>query len=554
MRTCKCIAAAMSFFALALTAQAQMGGMNMGDKPAPPAKLFEGMGAGHHPIATSNTEAQKFFDQGLALVYAFNHAEAARSFQRAAELDPKEPMPHWGIALALGPNYNADVLDAAAEKASYEEVQKARALYANAPEVERAYVDALARRFTMDANPNIPALAHDYANAMRDLSRKYIDDPDAGTLYAESLMDLHPWQLWSNDGQPGPDTLEIESTLEAVLRRWPDHAGANHLYVHAMEASPYPERALTSAKRLETLVPNAGHLVHMPAHIYIRTGDYQGAVQSNVDAVKVDAGYLRDAQITNPVYALGYANHNIHFLAAAANMDGDYARAWDAAKQLEAAANAAAKDMPGAEAFLPTPIFVQLRFARWDDLLALPQPAANFAGLTFIWHFARGTAYAEKGQTVQAESESAAMETVYKTLPEGPAFGMIYNSWAVLHDLASHSLAAHISFARGDAAGAIEHWRAAVAAQDKMRYDEPADWYYPIRESLGSALLRSGRFAEAEQVFRDDLSRNPRNPRSLFGLWKTLEAEKKANEAAWVKTSFESAWKGKPDDLQLENF
>ncbi len=553
MRLWKQVASTFLFATLASPASAQMAGMPPQDKAAPPAKLFSGMGSLHHPIATTNPEAQKFFDQGLTLVYAFNHAEAARSFQRAADLDPHEPMPHWGIALALGPNYNADQVDAEAEKAAFDEIQKAKSLEASAPEAERAYVDALARRFSADPKADYHALARDYANAMREVNHRYIDDPDAGTLFAESMMDLNPWQLWSSDGTPAPGTAEIVATLESILRRAPNHVGANHFYIHALEASPFAERALPSAQRLETLVPNAGHLVHMPAHIYIRTGDYEAAEKSNVTAVEVDREYLRDRQITNPVYAIGYANHNLHFLAAAAAMDGDFAQAASAAKELAAESQAAVSEMSGAEAFLPTPIFVSLRFAHWDEVLALPAPDPKLTGLNFFWHYARGCAYAAKNQPAQADVEMAALEQIYKQLPPGPAFGMLYSDWATIHDLANDSLSARIAYARGDSAAAIEHWRAAVATQDKMRYDEPADWYYPMRESLGAALLRSGKPAEAEKVFREDLIHNPRNPRSLFGLWKALEAEK-APDAAWVKTSFDAAWKGKPGELRIEDF
>jgi tetratricopeptide (TPR) repeat protein len=561
--------------AAANTATPQMTGMNSDDRSAPavspsggervpgqisdtapaapPAKLLDGLGSLDHPIATTNPEAQKFFDQGLILIYAFNHAEAARSFARAAELDPREPMPHWGEALALGPNYNATDVDLDAEKSAYEQIQKARALASHAPQTERDYVETLARRFSEDPKADLHSLARDYAAGMRELSRHYVDDPDAATLFAESLMDLDPWQLWTNDGKPAPGTEEIVATLEGVLRRWPNHIGANHFYIHALEASPYPERALASAYRLETLSPAAGHLVHMPSHIFMRSGDYAAAVKSNQEAVAVDRQYLRDRQITNPVYAVGYANHNLHFLAMAAAMDGNYDQAYAAATELAGLAHAAVGPMAGAEAFLPTPIFVQLRFARWDEVLALPAPEAKLTGLTFFWHYARGCAFAAKGQTAQAEAERAALQNVYRQLPSGAAFGMLLNDWATEQSLASESLEARIALARGDAAAAVAHWRTAVATQDQMRYNEPADWYYPLRESLGAALLRSGQLADAEKTFREDLEHNPRNPRSLYGLSKTLEAENKTTDAAWVKASFALAWKGKSEP-SLDDF
>lgn len=515
-----------------------------------PAVLRSDLDSLHHPIATTNAEAQKFFDQGLTLVYAFNHGEAARSFRRAAELDPKSPMPYWGIALALGPNYNETTPED--EKAPYDAIQKAKQLAADAPEVERAYVDALALRFTGDAKPNYGKLARDYAAAMRELSQRYPDDPDAATLFAESLMVLHAWSLWTNDGKPAENTLEIVSTLESVLRRWPDHAGANHFYIHAMEMAPDPERALPSAHRLETLVPGAGHLVHMPSHIYIRTGDYVAAVKSNEQAIEVD-NKMPAPPGGNMTYML-YRAHNVHFLASAAMMDGKYDVATRAANNLASRANTIVADMPMAEAFLPYQLFVQLRFARWDDVLAAPPAAEKLSGLSFFSHYARAVAFAEKDEAAQAETERAAMELVYKQIPQGPEFGMNYNDWATVHDVAADTLAARIAAARGDSAGAIEHWQAAVAVQDKMNYNEPADWYYPVRESLGAALLADGKAAEAEQVFRADLNKNPRNPRSLFGLWKSLEAQKKTVDAAWVRAAFHAAWKGAPDQPRLADF
>jgi tetratricopeptide (TPR) repeat protein len=514
--------------------------------------LVSGLSALHHPIATTNEEAQRFFDQGLAFVYAFNHNEAIRSFERAAELDPRSPMPYWGKALALGPNYNET--EPGREQAAYDTIQKAKALSASAPENERAYVEALALRFSNDPKPDFDRLARAYAAAMRELSRRYLDDPDAATLYAESLMDLHAWDLWTSDGKPGENTSEIVSVLEGVLRRWPDHIGANHFYIHTVEASPKAELGLPSAQRLETLAPAAGHLVHMPAHIYIRTGDYVAAVKSNEQAVAADDAFHRAHPATNSVYSLSYGAHNIHFLAAAAMMDGDFETADKAAKQLESRVRPALAEMPMVEGYLTMPVFVLVRFGRWDDVLTLPQPDAKLTGLSFVWHYARGCAHAAKGNAAQADAEREAMESASKQLPDGQAFGMLYNDWKTLDSLATHTLDARIAAARGDLPLAIEKWRAAVAVQDQMHYDEPPDWYYPVRESLGAALLRGGRAADAEQVFREDLQRNPRNPRSLYGLQKSLEAQNKLTDAQWVQASFESAWKGGAEAPHLADY
>ena len=517
-------------------------------KPAPPAKLITGMGALHHPIATQNPEAQKFFDQGLTLIYAFNHAEAARSFQRAAELDPREPMPQWGLALALGPNYNAVDVNPQAEKTAYDASQKALSLASSAPESERAYAAVLAKRFTTDPKADFKQLARDYAAAMRELSRNNPDDPDAATLYAEALMDLNPWLLWSSDGKPGPNTSEIVSVLESVLRRWPDHVGANHFYIHAMEASPNPEYALPSANRLQTLVPNAGHLVHMPAHIYERTGNYSLAAKSNVDAVAVDRNYLREKEIVNPDYSFGYVLHNKDFLRQAAAMEGDFDSAIKIAREIETDGRSGISQMPDMasmmEVGLPEPILVLARFAKWDEVLAVPQPDARFSGFAFEWHYARAIAFAAKSDAQKAAVERDAMEAIFPTLPKGSAFGMLFNSWDSVHAVALHVVDARIAATRRDWPAAAEQFRAAVSAQDKMRYNEPDDWYYPVRESLGATLLRGGNAAEAEEVFREDLIRHPRNPRSLFGLSMALEAQKKNSDATWVKAGFEQMWKG----------
>jgi tetratricopeptide (TPR) repeat protein len=518
------------------------------------AVLFDGMGSLHHPIRTTNQEAQKFFDQGLTFVYAFNFDEAVHSFKRAAQLDPNAAMPFWGIALSLGPNYNSTITGPNREKTAFDAIQKASQLSATGPEGEKGYVEALSRRFSDDSKSDVSSLAREYSAAMGAFSKRFPDDPDAAALYAESLMDLHPWQLWTNDGEPAEGTPEVLYTLGEVLRRWPEHIGANHFYIHAMEASPYPERALPSAHRLETLVPFAGHLVHMPSHIYMRTGDYALAVKSNADAVEADRKYIRERAISNIAYVLGYAEHNLRFLADAANMDGEFDVAHKAAEDLASEARAALADKPHAEEFLVTPILVSLRYSRWDDVLKIPKPDASLKGMTFFWHYARGCASAAKGSSQDAETDRIAMEQAYRQIPQGRAFGMLFNTWSTLHDLATHTLNARIAGAQGDTATAIGEWRAAVAVQDQMRYNEPSDWYYPVRESLGAALLRAGKPTEAEDVFREDLSRNPRNPRSLFGLLKSLQVQNNAVDAEWVQRALEAAWKGGKNQLQIENF
>jgi len=518
----------------------------------PPDLSLSAIGRQHHPIQTKSAEAQAFFDQGITLFYGFNHEEAARSFRRAGELDPASPMPLWGVALAAGPNYNLDV-DAEREKVAYETVQKAEILAGHSPQIEKDYVAALAVRYSGEANPNYKKLALDYASAMGSLAQKYRDDLDAATLYAESLMNLNPWKLWSLDGRPWERTEEIVQVLESVLRRDPNHAGANHLYIHALEASPHAERALPSAKRLETMVPNAGHLVHMPAHIYIRTGDYAAAAKNNVDGVRVDKVYLRESGTFGSTYDVIYYSHNLHFLSAAQAMAGNFAAAKRAADELEAHIRPMFRRMPESEVYLPTPIFVLARFHRWDEILNSGPPEPNLVMTNALWHFGRGSAAAAMGKIEMAEAERRTLESVRAKTAEDEGFGMFYNKARDFLDLAASILDARIAVASGESDRAIEYWTRAVQIEDGFRYNEPPEWFYPVRESLGAALLASGKPAEAEQVFREDLRRNPRNPRSLFGLMHSLKAQQKEADAAWVEREFRAAWKNADTKLRISD-
>jgi tetratricopeptide (TPR) repeat protein len=534
-------------------------------QPAPPpVKIYSGLGALHHAIHTSNPEAQKFFDQGLVLVYGFNHEQAIRSFERASELDPNAAMPLWGKALALGPNYNMDV-DPDHERDSYATIQKASKLAAAGPENERDYVDALAKRYTNDPKADLAKLAHDYANAMRDLAHKYPNDPDAQVIFAESLMDLHPWQLWSNDGKPNENTAELVATLETALKRWPDHPGANHYYIHALEASPTPERAQPSADHLGNMVPSAGHLVHMPAHIYLRMGNYAAAVKANQEAIASDNAFLQSTGTADSMYALMYLSHNIDFLYYAAGMNGQFAVSRDAANLIAANGKPALGAVPFAEVTIPEPMWPLLRFARWDDVLKLEIPDAKFPGALLYAHFGRGVAFAEEGRIAEAQAERKVFADGIAHLPPGPPFGIFFNDWNTLTSLAGHVLDARIAWATSRVAStadvkvsavdvAIENWKQAVAIQDKMNYNEPPEWYYPVRESLGATLLMSGKAAEAEAVFREDLKLHPNNPRSLFGLWNSLEAQKQSTEAETVQAAFNKAWKNADTQLLIEDF
>jgi tetratricopeptide (TPR) repeat protein len=505
-----------------------------------PVVLLSGLGSHHHPVATSNAEAQRFFDQGLSLIYAFNHDEAVRAFRRAAELDPKMAMAQWGIALALGSNYN---LEAQPEQlqAAHDALQKALALAKDAPEPERAYIQALAKRYSADTKSDPKQLAVDYKNAMGDLARRYPDDLDAKTLSAESAMNLRPWKLWSHDGKPEEGTEEIVAVLEAVLKRSPNHMGANHYYIHAVEASPNPERALPSAERLKTLAPAAGHLVHMPAHIFLRVGDYEQAARQNELAMAADESYLYTSGATG-VYPMMYYSHNIHFLAAARAMQGRYAEAIKAAEQLTAHVGPHVKDMPMLEAFMPTPLLIRVRFHRWQEILDSPAPDQKQAATTALWHFARGVAFAANGNVEAADKEHQAFLVTIKGLPPMTMFSP-QNDAASVFAVAEGVLAAKIALARQDKKTAIGLLTQAVKAEDALNYMEPADWSLTVRESLGGALLLNGDAAEAEKVFRADLDKHPRNGRSLFGLMESLKAQKKTYDAQMVQLEFEAAWK-----------
>ncbi|HBB86574.1 MAG TPA: hypothetical protein DC047_03045 [Blastocatellia bacterium] len=502
------------------------------------ATIVPGIGGVHHPVSTTNPEAQKFFDQGLAFVFAFNHDEAIRSFKRTAQLDPRLAMAHWGVALALGPNINLEV-DPAREKAAYDAVQKASALAATAPENERAYIAALAKRYSIDPKADLRKLDNDYKHAMGELVKAYPDDLDLATLYAESAMDLRPWKLWTADGKPAPGTEEIVAILESVLRRNPNHPGAIHYYIHAIEASPNPERALAYAPKLGSLMPAAGHLVHMPAHIYARTGDYKNAAISNLHAAAADEAYIKSGGLKG-IYPLMYYSHNLHFLAIAYSMEGRFAAAMQATKQLEANVSPHLKTMPMLEGFMTVRPLMLVRFNRWDDIEKLPQPDASLKGVTAVWHFARGLALAKKGDVMRATTEREAMLKSVKEIPADASFGL--NPAHTVLSVADEVLRAQLATAKHDDKATLALLRQAVETEDSLAYDEPPAWFLPVREMLGAALMKSGNYAEAEQVFRADLQRNKRNGRSLFGLMQSLSAQKKDYAAELVRKEFETAW------------
>jgi tetratricopeptide (TPR) repeat protein len=505
-----------------------------------PVTLDHGVGNAHFAVSTQNAEAQQFFDQGMQYVYAFNHEEAVRSFTHAGELDPNLAMAWWGVALALGPNINMDV-DPDREKQAYDAVQTAAGKTASPK--ERELIAALQKRYTNDPAVDLHKLALDYSAAMGGLAKKYADDADVDTLYVESLMDLRPWKFWAHDGTPAEGTDEIVSVLEGVLAKHPHHVGANHYLIHALEASPHPERAIAAAERLPKLAPNAGHIVHMPAHIFQRTGNYAEAARANENGAVVDREYIKTAG-NGGMYPTMYYNHNLQFGSASYAMVGRY----DDARRMgdEFAANAAmlAKDIPPVEFATAWPQLLALRSGRWLDVIRM-KPAGAGPLSTALSHFARGVAFAKIGNVLGAQSEQKALESARTSLTDD--VGFMQNPARAIGELASHALAAQIAEASGATEEALAQFRQAVMAEDALNYNEPSDWAWPTRESLGAALLRAGRNADAEGVFREDLKRNPHNPRSLYGLASALRAQGK--DAASMERAWKKLWQGRPLSL-----
>ena len=502
-----------------------------------PVALYSGTGIWKHPIQTSSPEAQKFFDQGLSLMFGFNRYEARRSFRKAAELDPRAPMPQWGIAMSTGPYINMDGEPTYDMKTSCAAVDAGLKLEISSPR-ERAYLQAAAARCPEYKDPDA------YIAAMRTLSERWPDDLDAVTLYAESLMLPVRWHWYDAGGSPATGTLAAERALESVLRRWPDHPGANHLYIHAVESSPTPERGIPSAQRLMGLTPGEGHMVHMPGHIWLVLGDWEMAATVNERAAEVDRQYFATTGVTEGSYPMYYV-HNLHFIAYARTMQGCRTDALKATADLAAALSPMAEAMPEmADAFIPVPWFNLLRFNEWDTILKLPQPKPQQKVAAAFWHYGRAIAFAAKSDKAKAASERTAFEAARKEVPAEAAWGQ--NPVAPVLSIASEILAARIA---GDA---VVHLQRAVELQDALVYDEPPAWYYPIRESLGTALLRAGKPAEAEAIFREGARRSPRNGRMLFGLMESLRAQQKTEQAEWVRKEYEAAWSKADIRLSLD--
>ena len=500
---------------------------------------LENLGAYHRAIQSGNARAQTFFDEGLTLLYGFNHEEAFRSFERAAVHDTTSPMPHWGMALALGTNINDPAPNERVARAANHLTDAMRRVSAGSA-VEQGLVAALGKRYSTDTTVAQSVREQAYSDAMGALARAHPDDADVLTLYAESMMNLHPWKLYSAAGVPEPWTPPIVATLERVLAAQPMHPGANHYYVHAVEASRRPERASPSAERLETLVPGAGHLVHMPSHIYIRTGQYARAAKSNAIAADVDARYLARTGTQN-FYAMSYYSHNLQFETAAAMFSGNRVEALSAARRTAELTEPMAADMAMLEPFAAMVTLVQARFGEWGAILAAPAPPAARTLQTGLYHWARGLAFANTKRPAEAALHLDSLTRVQSRVPKDAMVGPINWGGDVLA-VAVADLQGHIAWSRQDVSGAIAAFARAVAAEDRLGYNEPPDWLLPERERLGVALLAAKRAAQAEAVFRAELVAHPGNPRALHGVWQSLESRHKSG-ASVARQQFDDAWR-----------
>jgi tetratricopeptide (TPR) repeat protein len=516
-------------------------------KPAVPAalqvSLYQGLGKHTRPVATSNLEAQKFFDQGLNFMYGFNHDEAARAFRRAAELDPDCAMAQWGISLCLGKNYNYPFFPPEKAKAAWNALESARAKAKSESEANRALVEALAARYADPLPTETRPLEEAYAKAMKAVWEKFPKDADIGALYAESLMNLRPWDLWTIDGKPQPETPEILKALQAVVQLDPKHPLANHLYIHACEASPHPENADDAADRLRDLQPALGHMVHMPSHIDIRRGRWQAAIEANDRAILADRNYAKT--VPEQRFYRMYMAHNHHMLAFAAMMQGESKRALSAVRDMLADVPkdwvALPENAAIADGFVAAPLEVMKRFGQWDEILKEPEPPEIFPIARAMRHHIRAIAYAAKGETAKARDEHKAFREAATKPAKDATFGN--NKAADLFAVGDDMLEGEILVREGKMEAGIKALRAAVAKEDKLRYSEPPDWVVPVRHALGAFLLKNGQASEAEAVYREDLRRWPDNGWSLFGLAASLETQGKKAEAAALRAKFDEVWK-----------
>ncbi|HHP7235000.1 MAG TPA: hypothetical protein ACFCUC_10265 [Desulfobacterales bacterium] len=509
---------------------------------APIAPKLEGLGDHHFAVTTSVPESQRFFDQGLRLTYAFNHSEALRAFKEAVRLDPDNAMAYWGWALVLGPNLNLPMVPEVVPQA-WQAIQQAQARKDKVSARERAYIEALVQRYSNDPAADRKPLDRAYAEAMAKLTADYPDDLDAATLYAAALMNLSPWNYWNMDGSPRANTETTLAVLESVIARNPRHAGALHYYIHAVEAR-HPERGEPHADMLAGLMPGAGHLVHMPAHIYMRVGRYADSYEANLRAVRADENYITQCRSQN-IYPLNYYPHNIHFLAWSAMFQGNPEAALAAARKIVDKVPPELSSDKNVwalyETFLSQPMFVLVRFGMWDEMLAEPRPDVDSKFMTGIWHYGRALAYVHTDRPQKAGQELDRLSVVRREMAKIEHYVGFAKAETLL-TIAEEIVRGELAVSRGKILTGLAHLERAVRLEDWLPYNEPPDWYFPVRHFLGAALLEAGRPNEAEVIYAADLRKNPANGYSLFGLLKALEAQGNAEAAGAVDERFDRAW------------
>jgi tetratricopeptide (TPR) repeat protein len=505
------------------------------------APLFENLGNHTYIVSTKNKLAQQFFNQGLRLTYAFNHAEAHRSFMEASRLDPKCAMAYWGQAYVLGPNINDPAPDDERKNKYNEAIKKAMKLTAEATPKEQALIEALTHRYSKNLSKNVSILNMAYMEAMTKVAAKYPNDSDILTLYAASVMNTVPWNYWDKDGNPSPNIKEAKAALENAMQLNPDNPGANHYYIHMVEL-PYPDLGVPSADKLGSLMPAAGHIVHMPSHIYIRVGRYKDAVKANQQAILADEDYISQC-FAQGMYPLGYYPHNIHFLWSASSLLGNSKIAIDAAKKTaEKVPAGEMKELHFLQNFASTPLLAYTRFGKWNDILTYPKPNDNLKHLKLIWHYARGIAFIRKNNFKEAKEELEAINEMIKDPEMETLMATGFDSGTTIAKLAYEVVAGELAGLEGNYNLAIEHLRKAVVLEDGLIYNEPAAWHIPTRQNLGAILMKAQKYEEAEKIYNEDLQALRQNGWSLTGLYKSLIAQGKMAEAKKIKNEFDKAW------------
>jgi len=506
------------------------------------APLFKNLGNHTFNITTSNKEAQDFFNQGLRLAYAFNHAESHRSFMETSRLDPASAMGYWGQAYSLGPNINDPLPDDTRKKEAYMAVQKALKNISGTSPRENALINALSKRYNKDVSTDLAELNVQYMQAMKEVKDKFPEDAEILTLYADAIMNTMPWNYWDNSGNPLPNTLEAKLAIEEAIKSDPNHPGAHHLYIHLVEL-PKPDLAVASADILGSLMPGAGHIVHMPSHIYIRIGRYKDAVKANQDAILADEDYISQC-FSQGMYPLGYYPHNIHFLWSASSLLGDSKTAIDAArKTAEKVPIGELKELPFLQDFASTPLLAYVRFGKWNDILTIPYPGDDFKHLKLIYHYARGIAFLRKNNLPEAEQELDALQELSKDPELESIIANYTNPSSKIIKVAVEVLSAEIANHQGNTSEAIGHLKKAIVFEDALIYSEPSPWHIPSRQTLGSIFLKDGKYIEAENIYKEDLAILRQNGWSLMGLYQSLKAQGKIEEANKIKQEYEKAWK-----------